>query len=71
MTVTECATRLQVPRQWIRGRIRSGVIQTLREPEGRYLVPDTPAALDAVRDLHAARVRRINLTPPPDGNEEH
>jgi len=71
MTVTESAVRLQVPRQWIRGRIRSGVIQTLREPSGRYLVPDTPAALDAIQNLHAGRVRRIDLTPPPDANEEH
>ncbi len=71
MTVTESAARLQLPRQWIRGRIRSGVIQTLREPSGRYLIPDTPAALETIRDLQAGRVRRIDLTPRLHEKEGH
>jgi DNA invertase Pin-like site-specific DNA recombinase len=71
MTVTQSAARLQVPRQWIRGRIRSGAIRTLREPSGLYLIPDTPAALEAVRDLQAGRVGSIDLTPHHDGKEGH
>jgi len=63
--------RLQVPRQWIQGRIRSGVIQTLRKPSGRYLIPDTPAALEAIRDLQAGRIGHIDLTPCLNGKEEH
>jgi hypothetical protein len=31
MTVTEFAARLQAPHKWIRGRIRPGVIRTLRD----------------------------------------
>ncbi len=69
--VTEAEMRLQVPRQWIKGRIRSGAIQTLREPSGRYLIPDTPAALEAIRDLQAGRVGHIDLTPCLNGKEEH
>jgi len=71
MAVTEAAARLQVPRQWVRGRIRSGVIRTLCEPSGRYLIPDTPAALDAIQDLQAGRVGRIDLTPRLNENKEH
>ena len=71
MAVTEAAMRLQVPRQWIKGRIRSGAIQTLCEPSGRYLIPDTPAALEAIRDLQAGRVGRIDLTPGLNTEEEH
>jgi len=71
IAVTEAAMRLQVPRQWIKGRIRSGAIQTLRELSGRYLIPDTPAALEAIRDLQAGRVGRIDLTPSLNGKEEH
>ena len=71
MAVTEAAMRLQVPRQWIKGRIRSGAIQTLCEPSGRYLIPDTPAALEAIRDLQAGRVGRINLTPGLNAKREH
>ena len=71
IAVTEAAIWLQVPRQWIKSRIRSGAIQTLREPSGRYLIPDTPAALEAVRDLQAGRVGRIDLTPGLNAKEEH
>jgi len=71
MAVTEAAARLQVPRQWIKGRIRSGVIHTLREPSGRHLIPETPAALEAIRDLQAGRVGRIDLTPRLNEEEEH
>ncbi len=71
IAVTETAMRLQVPRQWIKGRIQSGVIQTLCEPSGRYLIPDTPAALEAIRDLQAGWVRRIDLTPRLNEKEEH
>ena len=76
MAVTETSMRLQVPRQWIKGRIRSGAIRTLCkptlcEPSGRYLIPDTPAALEAIRDLQAGRVGRIDLTLGLNGKEEH
>jgi DNA invertase Pin-like site-specific DNA recombinase len=71
VTVTEFAARLQVPRQWIRGRIRSGAIRTSRDPSGLYLMPDTPMALEAIRNLQAGRVRRVDLTPHLDGKEGH
>ena len=71
IAVTEAAMRLQVPRQWIKGRIRSGAIQTLCDPSGRYLIPDTPAALEAIRDLKAGRVGRVDLTPCLNEEEEH
>ena len=71
ITVTEGAARLRLPRQWIKGRIRSGAIRTPRDPSGLHLIPDTPAALEAIRDLQAGRVRHINLTPHHDGKEGH
>lgn len=63
LTVTGIAARLQVPDKWLRDRLRAGVIQTVREPSGRYLFPDSESTLEALRQLRAHGAKQVGLTP--------
>jgi hypothetical protein len=62
LTVAEVALQLQVPPGWLRERLWAGAIRTMREPSGRYLLPDKPDTLDALRQLRAGTVRHVDLT---------
>jgi len=63
LTVTGIAARLQVSEKWLRGRIRDGAIRTVREPSGRYLLPDNERALEVLRQLRANVVTQVDLMP--------
>jgi DNA invertase Pin-like site-specific DNA recombinase len=63
LTVTDVAARLQVPEKWLRERLRSGVINATLEASGRYLLPDRQDAMDALRQLRAGTVSKVELTP--------
>src|SRR4051794_3117703 len=72
LTVAEVAARLRISAEWLRGRIRDGAIRTVREPSGRrYLFPDDEGALEALRQLRARAVKRIELMPCALQNEGH
>ncbi len=62
LTVADVALQLQVPQRWLRERLWAGAIQTTREPSGRYLLPDRPDTLDALRQLRAGTIRNIDPT---------
>ena len=65
LTVADVALQLQVPQRWLRERLWAGAIQTTREPSGRYLLPDRPDTLDALRQLRAGTIRHVDLTKSP------
>ena len=71
LTVAEVAARLRISTEWLRGRIRDRAIRTVREPSGRYLFPDDEGALEALRQLRARAVKRIELIPCALQNEGH
>ncbi|MGI4795360.1 MAG: hypothetical protein ACRYG8_15055 [Janthinobacterium lividum] len=60
--MADVALRLQVPQGWFREWLWAGAIRTMREPSGRYLLPDKPDTLDALRQLRAGTVRHVDLT---------
>jgi len=62
LTVADVALHLQVPQRWLRERLWAGAIRTTREPSGRYLLPDRPDTLDALRQLRAGTIRHVDLT---------
>jgi DNA invertase Pin-like site-specific DNA recombinase len=62
LTVTEVAAKLQVSTNWIRGKIRRGAIETIKEPSGRYLFPKSEETLAALRQLRAGNIKHIDLT---------
>jgi DNA invertase Pin-like site-specific DNA recombinase len=62
LTVTDVATRLQVSANWLRGKIRRDALVPIRETSGRYLFPDSDATFEALRELRAGRIRRVDLT---------
>ena len=65
------AARLQLPEKWLRDRLRAGAIQTVREPSGRYLFPDSEGTLEALRQLRARVVKQIDLMPSRLQHQEH
>jgi len=65
LTVADVALQLQVPQRWLRERLWARAIQTTREPSGRYLLPDRPDTLDALRQLRAGTIRHVDLTKSP------
>jgi DNA invertase Pin-like site-specific DNA recombinase len=71
LTVGGVATRLHIPEKWLRARLRSGVIRTKLEASGRYLLPDRPDALEALRQLRAGTISQVDLTPGHDQKEGH
>jgi len=71
LTVTSIAARLQLPEKWLRDRLRAGAIQTVREPSGRYLFPDSEGTLEALRQLRARVVKQVDLMPGRLQHQEH
>ena len=65
LTVTDVAAQMQVPERWLRERLWAGAIQTMREPSGRYLFPDKPETLEALRQLRAGTIKSADLTRSP------
>lgn len=71
LAVTAVVARLSIPEKWLRERLRAGTIRTMREPSGRYLFPDTPGTMDALRQLRAGTVTQVDLTPGHGEKEGH
>ncbi len=63
LTVAQAAARLPVPEKWLRKKLHAGVIRARLEPSGRYLIPDRPEALEALRLLRAGIVSQADLMP--------
>jgi DNA invertase Pin-like site-specific DNA recombinase len=61
LTVTQTVDRLRLPRKWLSEQLRHGVLQTVREASGRYLIPDTKEALDAIQSLRAGIIHHLDL----------
>lgn len=61
LTVKEAAARLSVPEKWLRRKLRAGEIRARLEPSGRYLIPDHPDALEALRLLRSGSISRADL----------
>ena len=61
LTVTQAVDRLRLPRKWLSEQLRHGVLQTVREASGRYLIPDTKEALDAIQSLRAGIIHHLDL----------
>ena len=71
LTVTQVSARLLIPEKWLRKKLRAGAIQARREPSGRYLIPDRPEALDALRLLRAGVITHADLLPGVLQDEGH
>ncbi len=63
LTVRQTAARLSAPEKWLRKKLRAGVIRARLEPSGRYLIPDHPDALEALRLLRSGSISRADLLP--------
>jgi hypothetical protein len=61
LTVAQVAERLRIPQKWLHTQVRRGTVRTRHERSGRYLVPDTELAIDAIRQLRAHRVKQVDL----------
>jgi len=61
LTVPQLAGRLRIPEKWIRTQLRRGAIRAIHEPSGRYLLPDTEPAMQAIRQLREHRVSHVDL----------
>jgi DNA invertase Pin-like site-specific DNA recombinase len=62
LTVANVAKQMNVSMNWLRGKIRRGAVQTMREPSGRYLFPNNPSTLEALVQLRARQIQRVDLT---------
>lgn len=62
LTIANVANHMNVSMNWLRGKIRRGAVRTLREPSGRYLFPDSPDTLEALRQLRVHQIKRVDLT---------
>ena len=51
LSAPELATKLNIPVNWLYVQIRQKRLLTDRQPTGAYLFRNTPAVLDAVRNL--------------------
>jgi DNA invertase Pin-like site-specific DNA recombinase len=65
ISVADAATRLRLPEKWLRQQLQSGAIETRREPNGRYLLPDDPGAFAALERLRSGTARQVCLLPGP------
>ena len=71
LTVTQAAARLAVPEKWLRKKLHTGVVRARLEPSRRYLIPDRPEALEALRLLRVGVVSQADLMPGVRQQEEH
>jgi DNA invertase Pin-like site-specific DNA recombinase len=66
LTIAKMAERLQVSTSWIKRRIRNGSIQIQRDPhDKRFLFPDTPESIAAVKALKSGRRSHLVVDPRP------
>jgi DNA invertase Pin-like site-specific DNA recombinase len=67
LTIENVAGKLQVSGSWIKRRIHSGIIDIQRDPrDKRFLFPDTPGSIDALRELKAGTRDHLVVEPRPD-----
>jgi hypothetical protein len=67
LTIDDVAEHLQVSRSWIKRRIHSGIIEIHRDPtDKRFLFPDTPGGIDALRELRAGTRDHLVVDPRPN-----
>jgi hypothetical protein len=67
LTIETTAEKLQVSSSWIKRRIHAGIINIHRDPsDKRFLFPDTPAGIDALRELKAGTRDRLVVEPRTD-----
>ena len=57
----ELAAKLEIPVNWLYVQIRKGRLLIDRQPTGAYLFPNTPAVLDAVRNLRNHTISQLDL----------
>jgi hypothetical protein len=61
LTAPELAKRLEIPVNWLYVQIRQKRLQTDRQPTGAYLFQDTPAVLNAIRNLRNQTISHLDL----------
>jgi DNA invertase Pin-like site-specific DNA recombinase len=61
LSAPELAARLNIPVNWLYVQIRQKRLLIDRQPTGDYLFQDTPAVLDAVRNLRDHAITRLDL----------
>jgi hypothetical protein len=66
LTIENVAEKLQVSRSWIKRRIHAGTIDIHRDPtDKRFLFPDTPDSIEALRELKAGTRVHLVVEPRP------
>jgi hypothetical protein len=73
LTAPELATRLEIPVNWLYVQIRQKRLLTDRQPTGAYLFQDTPAVLNAIRNLRNQTISDLDLRicQPHQGGHQH
>ena len=67
LTIDKVAECLEVSTSWIKRRIRNGTIAIQRDPrDSRFLFPDTPAGIAALRDLKSGARDHLVIDPRPN-----
>jgi len=73
LTAPELAARLNIPVNWLYVQIRQKRLLTDRQPTGAYLFEDTPAVLNAIRNLRNQTISHLDLRicQPHQGGHQH
>jgi hypothetical protein len=67
LTIDKVAECLQVSASWIKRRIRNGTIAIQRDSrDSRYLFPDTPDGIAALRELKSGARDHLVIDPRPN-----
>jgi DNA invertase Pin-like site-specific DNA recombinase len=61
LTAPELATKLSIPVNWLYVQIRQERLLVDRQPSGGWLFRDSPAVLDAIRNLRNHTINRLDL----------
>jgi hypothetical protein len=61
LSATELAAKLDIPVNWLYVQIRQKRLLMDRQPNGAYLFQNTPAVIDAVRELRNHIVSHLDL----------
>ena len=61
LSAPELAIKLNIPVNWLYVQIRQKRLLTDRQPTGAYLFRNTPAVLDAVRNLREHAISQLDL----------
>lgn len=61
LSATDLATKLGIPVNWLYVQIRQKRLLIDRQPTGAYLFPNSPAVLEAVRDLREHTITSLDL----------